>query len=128
MAQSISALRKIVREAVAKDLMEYCTSKGEDARQTGSQQFMFPTVDPEGNEHYVVVTVSIPTGQRPDKITGKGGAAYDGYNEAECYEAETARKKAEAEQKAAAKAVNIAKDKAEREARAKTIAEHKKGA
>lgn len=128
MAQSITALRKALREAVVKDLMDYCTSKGEDARLTKSQQFMYPAVDAEGNEHYVVITVSIPTGERPDKATGKGGCAYDGYDAADAYAESVAEKKAKAEEVAAKKAAKIAKDKADREARAKSIAEHQKGA
>lgn len=125
MAQSITALRKQLRETVVQDLMAYLTSKGEDARLTKSQQFMFPTVDSAGNEHYVVVTVSIPTGERPDKTTGKGGCAYDGYDAADAYAEATAAKKAKAEEAAAKREAKIARDKADREARAKSIAEHK---
>ena len=125
MANSITALKKALREGVAQELLGYFKAKGEDARATKDSQFMYPTLDADGNEHYVVITVSIPTGQRPDKITGKGGCAYDGYNEAEAYEVETARKKAEAEEKALKKAQKIARDKAEREERARIIAEHK---
>ena len=64
----------------------------------------------EGNEFYIVVTVSIPKGEAYGK-----GEEYDGYSMAESYKMKLEEQKAKAEQKAKEKERKIARDKALRE-------------
>lgn len=115
---SPTALRKEISERFTAQLLDYAKNNiDEDAALVADGAFMFPTLDSEGNDWYVKVTISVPTGER-------GGNGYDGYEEAKAYEREKAEKlekKAEAEAKKQAK---IAKDKARREAAAKAKAEH----
>lgn len=99
-----------------KDVLE---KRGEEVLQTASNELAIPVVDAEGGEHFIVLTVKVPTGSRD-------GDAYDGYAVAEDY----AMKCAEKEAKAKAKAEKAAKAKAKRdsekaEAKAEAEAEAK---
>lgn len=118
MSKSKTTLRNELKTAVLAELMEHFTAKGEDCQQTASHKFGFPCVDSEGNDEYIVITISVPTGER-----GEGGAPYDLYSEAEGYRLKEALKAEKAKEAAAKKAAKIAKDKADREAKAKAKAE-----
>lgn len=99
---------KIVRESLEQLDEEILT--------TGSNEFAIPCIDENGEDSFVVIKFSVPTGSRD-------GEGYDGYSMAEDYRMKCeaqAQKKAEAAEKKAAK---IAKDKAAREAKAKAKAE-----
>ena len=100
--------RKVLREEVKaqylKTLMDFLKGEGEDAQQTGSNKFMLPVVDREGNEDFVVVTISIPTGSQKDN------EPYDGYAEAESYAINCKVKKEKAAEAAAKKAAKIKRD------------------
>ena len=89
----------------------------EDVMRTNSGEFAFPTVDEEGNDQWVVITVKIPTGSRD-------GDAYDGYSMAEEYAMKTAEKAEKAKEAAAKKAAKIAKDQKMREQKAAAKAAH----
>jgi hypothetical protein len=67
--------------------------RGEEVLQTASNELAIPVVDTEGGEHFIVVTVKVPTGSRD-------GDAYDGYAVAEDYAMKCAERKAKAEEKA----------------------------
>jgi hypothetical protein len=67
--------------------------QGEEVLQTASNEFAVPVVDAEGGEHFIVVTVKVPTGSRD-------GDAYDGYAVAQDYAMKCAERKAKAEEKA----------------------------
>jgi len=92
---------KQVREAIKSEWLDLLTEvvqrRGDETLQTASNEFAVPVVDGEGGEHYVVITIKIPTGSRD-------GDAYDGYAAAEDYamkcEAKRA-KQAEKERKSA---------------------------
>lgn len=86
-------------------------ANGEEVLRVGNGTISYPVVDAEGNEKFVKITFSVPTGSRADN------EPYDGYAEAEDYKFKTeqaAIKKAENDRKKAAK---IEKDKAMRKAK-----------
>ena len=97
MASNIKVLREAVKAEWMADLMAHIEGKDFEVLQTASNEFAVPVVDSEGGEHYVVITVKIPTGSRD-------GDAYDGYAAAEDYrmrQTAKAEKAAEKERKAA---------------------------
>jgi hypothetical protein len=71
----------------------FLEGQGEEVLQTASNELAIPVVDTEGGEHFIVVTVKVPTGSRD-------GDAYDGYAVAEDYAMKCAERKAKAEEKA----------------------------
>ena len=118
MAISKRKLMDALRAEYIKVISEALTEKGEYVLVTGTAEIAFPVVDSEQGEHFIVVTVKVPTGTHD-------GEAYDGYQAAEDYRIEKAQKekaKKEAEEK---KQKKIAADKAKREAAAKAKAEAK---
>ena len=72
--------------------------KETDALPVSANEIAVPCLDPEGNEIWAIVKVSIPRGTR----NGNGYDPYDGYAAAEDY-------KAEQEEKAAKRAASAAK-------------------
>ena len=78
MSKSRTALRNELKSTVLSELMHFYAEKGEDVQQTATHKFGFPCVDAEGNDEYIVLTISIPTGER-----GVDGDPYDLYGEAE---------------------------------------------
>lgn len=116
MAKSEKILNDNLRNGWVERFVDFLKTVGEDVQLTASNTLTFPTVDEDGNDKFVTLTVKVPKGSRD-------GDAYDGYAEAEDYAKhlkEQAEKKAEAEAKKSAK---IARDKAAREAKAKAKAE-----
>lgn len=116
MAKSEKILNDNLRNGWVERFAAFLKAEGEDVQLTASNTLMFPTLDEDGNDKFVTLTVKVPKGSRD-------GDAYDGYAEAEDYAKhlkEQAEKKAEAEAKKSAK---IARDKAAREAKAKAKAE-----
>lgn len=116
MAKSEKILNDNLRNGWVERFVAFLKAEGEDVQLTASNTLMFPTLDEDGNDKFVTLTVKVPKGSRD-------GDAYDGYAEAEDYAKhlkEQAEKKAEAEAKKSAK---IARDKAAREAKAKAKAE-----
>ena len=116
MAKSEKILNDNLRNGWVERFVAFLKDAGEDVQLTASNTLMFPTVDEDGNDKFVTLTIKVPKGSRD-------GDAYDGYAEAEDYAKhlkEQAEKKAEAEAKKSAK---IARDKAAREAKAKAKAE-----
>lgn len=102
MAEKMSkaALLASRRAELAQQIRDYFISLGDDAQMTGSNKFMFPTLDAEGNELFAVVNVIIPRGEQ-------GGPAYDGYAAAEnyrfeCQQAALRKEKREEEKRQAA--------------------------
>lgn len=99
------------------------TEKETDALPVSANEIAVPCLDPDGNETWAVIKVSIPRGTR----NGEGGyTPYDGYSVAEDYKIdceEKAQKKAEVEAKKQAK---IAKDQKAREEK-RALAEANKG-
>ena len=97
MASNIKILREAIKEEWRDFIEEVIQRRGDETLRTASNEIAVPVVDGEGGEHYVVITIKIPTGSRD-------GDAYDGYAAAEDYamkcEAKRA-KQAEKERKSA---------------------------
>lgn len=114
--------RKVLREEIKTDyiklLTEVLLEKGEEVLRVGSNKIAMPIVDREGNEDFVTITVSIPTGSTKDN------EPYDGYGEAESYALKLKADEEKAKEKARKKAEKIKRDeefrrkKAEQKARA----------
>ena len=100
---------KIIADCLAKT--------GEEILITSSHTFCFPIVNGNGDDDFVSVAISVPSGSRD-------GEAYDGYAESEFYAEKVKKKKIDAEKRAEQNAKKIARDKAMREAKAKARAEH----
>lgn len=83
---------------------------------TNSNEFAIPCVDEDGNDKYVVLKFSVPTGSRD-------GDAYDGYAAAEDYKLKVAERAQKAKESAEKKAKKIAKDTEKRAQLAKAKAE-----
>ena len=98
--------QNILREGAVQSLMRVLADADCDVLRVGSGKVCYPVVV-DGEEGYVMLTVSIPK--------GSDGEEFDGYAEAEAYKVEAAAKAEKAEEKAKAKAEKIAKDKAKRE-------------
>ena len=92
MASDIKKIRDSIRAKWLDFLTEAVQRRGDETLQTGSNEFAVPVVDGEGGEHYVVITIKIPTGSRD-------GDAYDGYAMAEDYAMKCNEKKAKAAEK-----------------------------
>ena len=71
----------------------FLEGQGEEVLQTASNELAIPVVDAEGGEHFIVITVKVPTGSRD-------GDAYDGYAVAQDYTMKCEERKAKAEEKA----------------------------
>ena len=97
MATTRTALRNALKAKYLEKAMEAFAS--EDVLRIKSNAFAFPVVDSEGNEDFITVTVSVPTGSRDD------GEPWDGYAEAEAFAMKEKEKaeKAEAKRKEAEK-------------------------
>lgn len=109
--------KKQYREAIRAKYMgmvgAFLLSRNEEVLQVGSNEFAIPVVRDDGEEDYVVLTFKMPTGSRD-------GEAYDGHALAEDYAFKCEEKRKKAEAAAEAKAKKIERDKALREAKAKT--------
>lgn len=116
MATSKKILHEGIRQKYMNEVVQYFSNKGEEILITGSQEIAIPCLDKEGNEEFIVITFKVPTGSRD-------GDPYDGYSMAEAYEMKVREQKAKAEKAKADKERKIARDKAEREAKAKAKAE-----
>lgn len=103
-------LRNAEKEKYLTMIADFFKVKEEDVLRVGSNEIAFPIVDGEGNEDFIVIKVSIPTGSRD-------GEPYDAYLVSQDYAlkcTQKAEKKAEAERKKQAK---IERDKKMREAK-----------
>lgn len=114
MATSRKTLRKMVKSQYMEMLIKIL-SEQEDVGITGSNEFNFPVVDSEGNEDFVVVKVTIPTGSRD-------GEPYDGYgarNDWDIHLKERAEKDAKSATDKAKKIERDSKARAKRQAQKK---------
>lgn len=118
MAKSKKALHEGIRNKFMNAVVAFLEGQDEEVLRTKSNEIAIPTLDEDGNDEWCVITFKVPTGSRDD------GEAYDGYGMAEEYTAKEAEKAVKAAEAEAKKQAKIAKDKAEREARAKAKAEH----
>ena len=94
-----------LRENMLKVLIELLTDDNTDeVLRVKSNEIAIPTVDINGDEKWIVITIKVPTG------ADKGREPYDGYAEAENYEHMLKEKALKAKKKAEEKAKKIAHD------------------
>ena len=115
MSMTNTALNNALRNTTLRDIIEFIASKYDvDVLSVSSSAVVFPTVDAEGNEKYVKISVSVPRGTR----NGNGGYdEYDGYAVAEDYKMEREEKEAKRKASEEKKAAKIKADQAKREAK-----------
>lgn len=110
MAKSAVTLNNALRNDFLRNLVNLLVGENPDdpaeVLQVGSGKLALPVVDEEGNEKWVLLTVSVPKGTRD-------GDEYDGYAEAEFYQREVAEK----EEKKQSREAEKARKQAEREAK-----------
>lgn len=104
MATSRKALREKVKTSFTTRIINYLTNDNEEVLVVGSNKLAIPVVDEEGNEDFITITISIPTGSRADN------EPYDGYGEAESYKMKVEANKVKAAEKARKKAEKIKRD------------------
>lgn len=108
--KTVSQMRTETRDNFMKEIMGLLqTHKGDDTLPYKGNAFSVPRTLENGDEIYVQVTISIPTGTRD-------GKQFDGYEEHENYMLEQEEKRIAAEERAAEKAKQTAERKAKQEA------------
>lgn len=117
---SKTSIKNDLRAKYLERIIDLFKVNGEEVLRTASNKIAFPCVDSDGDDQFILITVTVPSGER-------GGEPYDGYSEAEAYAMTVANKEAKAKEAAAKKAEKIARDKAIREAKAKAKADREKG-
>lgn len=111
-----TAVRNELRAKYFEKVLNFM-KESEDVLQVATNKFVFPTVDGQNEDQWVMVTVSVPLGAE------RGAEPYDGYGEAEAFQmkqAEKAEKKRNADEKKAKQIAEREKKKAEKEAK-KTV-------
>lgn len=114
------SLREQVKSLYLTKVREGLEKDGDEVLLVGSNKLAIPVVDAEGNEDFITVTISIPTGSRDDN------EPYDGYGQAESYKLKLEENQRKAEEKAKKKAEKIKRDeeyrrkKAEQKAKAES--------
>lgn len=117
-----TALDNELRSATLAKAMEMFSNAEEEVMQVSGTAFAFPTVDSEGNDSWIEISVKVPKGEKLGK--GEGYAGYDGYEQAEFYKNTQTEK---AEKAAAAKAAAEAKRKAKEEKKNKSKKKEEEG-
>ena len=117
-------MAKVTKTAVRNELrakyfekIQNFMKESEDVLQVATNKFVFPTVDGQSEDQWIMVTVSVPLGAE------RGAEPYDGYGEAEAFQikqTEKAEKKRNADEKKAKQIAKREKKKAEKEAK-KTV-------
>ena len=108
--KTVSQMRTETRDNFMKELMELIqTYRGDDTLPYKGNAFSVPQVLENGDETYVQVTVSIPTGTRD-------GMQFNGYEEHEAFLEKQEYKRIAAEERAAENAKKAAERKAKQEA------------
>ena len=111
MALTAKAERDALRNEHVNSLMGALNAQGvADVMLYKSNAFCFPVVGAEGNEYFVTVTVTVPTG-------GRDGEPFDGYEMASAYQRHVAEMTAKAEKRAEEKARKAERDRKARAAK-----------
>lgn len=120
MAKSRTQLRAEVKEVYVDKIWNLLKNE-EELLRVGSNEIAFPIVDGEGNEDFIVLKITIPTG------ANKGTEPYDGYAMAEDYAIKVKTKAETKAKKDKAKAEKIARDEKRRRAEAEIKAKKENG-
>lgn len=119
MAKSVKVMKEEKKAEYLSILTKCLTEQGEQVMQTGSGEVAFPIVLENGDECFITLKMSIPSGSR-------NGEEYDGFAMADSYKITCQQRAEKAENARKAKEAKIAKDKARRENSAKIKAEREK--
>ena len=79
MAMNVRDMDNTLKVEYLEQVRAMFSEAGEDVQRVGSNEIAFPIVDAAGNEKWMIVKFTIPTGSRD-------GDAYDGYAMAEDYQ------------------------------------------
>jgi len=120
MAEKITqkSLNDKLRLTYMAKVIESLEQLDEEILHTASNEIAIPCLDEQGNDSFVVIKFSVPTGSRD-------GSAYDGYGIADEYASKCKEKAEKAEQAKIAKEKKIAQDKKNREKLAASKLAHK---
>ena len=98
-----------LREKWTKFIFDMLTENGEDVGYIKDNVINFPTLDSDGNEKDIEITIKVPKGSTKDK------EPYDLYGLREAYQIDKENKRLKQEKKEKEKLAKIARDKAFRE-------------
>lgn len=118
MAVSRKQLREEVKMKFLSSIIDFFESKEEEVIRIKSNEIAIPVVDKEGNEDFVKIVVSIPTG------SNKGTEPFDAYSLAEEYQLKLKDKELKAKENAEKKQKKIEQD-AKRRAKLKEMKERR---
>ena len=118
MAVSRKQLREEVKMEFLSSIIDFFESKEEEIIRIKSNEIAIPVVDREGNEDFVKIVVSIPTG------SNKGTEPFDAYSLAEEYQLKLKDKELKAKENAEKKQKKIEQD-AKRRAKLKEMKERR---
>ena len=116
MAVSRKQLREEVKMEFLSSIIDFFESREEEVIRIKSNEIAIPVVDREGNEDFVKIVVSIPTG------SNKGTEPFDAYSLAEEYQLKLKDKELKAKENAEKKQKKIEQD-AKRRAKLKEMKE-----
>ena len=118
MAVSRKQLREEVKMEFLSSIIDFFESKEEEVIRIKSNEIAIPVVDREGNEDFVKIVVSIPTG------SNKGTEPFDAYSLAEEYQLKLKDKELKVKENAEKKQKKIEQD-AKRRAKLKEMKERR---
>ena len=104
MAVSKKKQREKLKEKYYKIISDFLSENGEEILQVKSNEFCFPVVDDEGDEHYVKISVVVPIG------ANYGKEPYDGHGAALSYQVDLKVKAEKEKEKIKKKAEKIKRD------------------
>lgn len=119
MAKSVKTMKTEKKNEYLEKITKFLLDNEEDVVRTGSGEIAFPIVLENGDECFITLKVSIPTGTRD-------GEDYNGYAVADSYKLDCAKSAEKAENARKAKEKKIDADKKRRENSAKIKAEREK--
>ena len=119
MAKSVKTMKTEKKNEYLEKITKFLADNEEDVVRTGSGEIAFPIVLENGDECFITLKVSIPTGTRD-------GEDYNGYAVADSYKLDCVKSAEKAENARKAKEKKIAADKKRRENSAKIKAEREK--
>jgi hypothetical protein len=120
MGKTKKILHAELRQKYLTTISDFLTANGEEVLRTASGEISIPVLDSEQNEEWVQIVIKVPTGARDDN------EGYDGFSIAKDYQAKVELDALEAEKAKVKKEKKIAKDTAERKAKAEARANHEK--
>lgn len=107
MGKTANVLKAELRKKYVDFLMKALADLGEDVYLTESNKFAFPTLDEEGGERFIEITVKVPQTAQ--------GEVYDCYTAAEMYKEKVENNRRKKEEQEKKKAEKIKRDKERRE-------------